>query len=165
MNTVSYVRWVIVIALITTLPLALRAHAQIEDGKVFAAIPAESRTQLIERLNLYVTSQRTADYEALYDLYTQKTISQVFGGQNKAEFSAAFRKGDEERKSVRLLAFTPKRIEKTTEDEVDLYKIYGKATLLQQGETVKRDVAIEAHLQNGTWYFSAIAVVQRDYGN
>jgi hypothetical protein len=143
-------------------PAALHTPAQSDDQKVFAQIPAESRAQLIERLDLYVTSQRTADYDKLYDLYSPKTISQVFKGQTKTEFSAAFRKGDEERKSVRLIEFTPKRIEKTTEDGVDFYRIYGKAKLLQQGETVKRHVLIEAYPQNGTWYFSAVATVQRD---
>jgi len=163
MNTVFYVRAAIAICLmLTTWAVGSHAQAQSFDEKLFAAIPAESRMKLIERLDLYVTSQRTADYDKLYDLYSQKTISQVFKGQSKTEFSAAFRKGDEDRASVRLFEFIPKRVEKTTENGVDFYKIYGKATLLQQGETVKRHVVIEAHPQNGTWYFSAIATVQRD---
>ena len=63
---------------------------------------------------------------------------------------------------LRLVEFIPKRVEKTTEDGDMFYKIYGKAKLLQQGEMVMRHVVIEAHPQNGIWYFSAIATVQRD---
>lgn len=163
MNTVFHVRWAIATLLVLiTSPAALRSQVHV-DEKVFAPIPEESRARLIERLTLYVATQRAADYDKLYDLYSERTINQVFKGQNKTEFSAAFRQGDAERKSIRLFEFTPKKIEKKAEDGSDFYKIYGKAVLLQQGEIVKRKIVIEAHPQNGTWYFSAVAIVQKDY--
>jgi hypothetical protein len=161
MKTILNVRCVMIITLmLIILPVTLRAQSTGEE--VFAAIPTESRAQLIERLKLYVTYQRTANYEKLYDLYSEKTIKEIFKGQNKTEFSAAFRKGDEERKSVRMLEFKPTSVEKTAEDGGEFFKIYGEATVLQQGEIVKKDLVVEAHPQNGNWYFSAITTVQVD---
>lgn len=163
MKTFLNVRWAIIINLmLIMLPTTLRAQAHSKNEEIFAAIPKESRAQLIERLNLYVSYQRTADYDKLYDLYSEKTINRIFNGQNKTEFSAAFRKGDEERKSVRMLEFKPTSIEKSADDGSEFYKIHGEATVLQQGEIVKKEVLVEAYPKDGNWYFSAIVTVQSD---
>jgi hypothetical protein len=141
--------------------LAVYARAQGKDEKVFEVVPQQTRAQLIERLKLYVEYQRTKDYQKLYDLYTQSTIKNLFKGQRKEEFVAAYREGDARGISFRLLEFTPTRIDKTVSPETsegsdDAYSIYGDAKLWRRGETVEKPVAIEAQLKNGEWYFSSI---------
>lgn len=137
----------------------LSVQARGREQSVFDVVPEPLRAQLIERLKLYVEYQRTRQYEKLYDLYSRTTIERVFKNQTRDEFVLAFQKGDAERISVRIMDFSPTSVEKTTKENADLYNIYGKAKLCQQGEMVEGPVVIGAQLENGVWHFSAPADV------
>jgi hypothetical protein len=142
-------------------------QAQDKEHRVFDAVPEQVRARLMERLKLYVEYQRAKDYEKLYDLYTESTIKNVFKGQSREEFAAAYRKGDEEGKSTRILEFRPTSIDKsvsmwTSEGADEAYSIYGDAKLWRPVERVEKPIAIEAQLKNGEWYFSAIVEIVND---
>jgi hypothetical protein len=140
------------------LTTAYAVNAQ-RNEKVFAVVPESQRAQLVERLKLYVDYQRSKDYEQLYGLLSKATIDRVFKGQTLPQFVAAFRKGDEERTSVTILDFKVTNVEKTTEDGVDLYKIYGDAKLRQHGEEVDKQIVIGAQWQDANWYFTTLSDV------
>src|SRR5215475_3046756 len=82
-----------------------------DNEKAFAVVPESYRSQLIDRLKLYVDYQRSKDYERLYGLFSKATIDHVFKGQTLPQFVAAFRKGDEERTSVTILDFKVTKID------------------------------------------------------
>jgi len=143
--------------------VAFCVQGQNKEQKVFEVVPEPLRARLIERLNLYVEYQRTKQPDKLYDLYSETTMKRIFKGQTRPEFVTAFQKGEAERTSVRIMEFTPTSIIKTTsifaKEDADLYNIYGEAKQCQQGEPVEGQVVIGAQLENGVWYFSAIADV------
>jgi hypothetical protein len=139
--------------------VVFRAQGQESEQKVFEIVPEAARARLVERLKMYVEYQRAKDYEKFYDLLSASTIAGVYKGQSRAEFAAAFQRGDAEKTSVRVLEFTPENIEKDTKDEVEVYNIYGTAKLCQQGETVRKQIVVAAQLQDEEWYFSTIADV------
>jgi hypothetical protein len=146
---------------------ALCARAQGKDEKVFDVVPEPVRARLVERLKLYVKYQHTKDYEKLYDLYIQSTITNIYKGQSREEFALACREGDARQTSFRLLEFTPTRVDKTVsmwtrEGADDAYSIYGDAKLFNWGKVVDRYVVIEAQLKNGEWYFSEVGEVLDD---
>lgn len=137
---------------------ALAARAQEISPKALEVIPEPLRQQLVERLGLYVECQRTKQYDRLYDLFSPLTIHTVFNDQTREEFVRAYRKGDAERTSVRLLEFKPTTIEKVQGDDgADQYVMRGRAEVCQMGESVrKRRVAVIAELLEGKWYFSPV---------
>ena len=141
--------------------LGVNAYGQSKEEKVFDAVPEALRARLIERLQLYVDYQRTKEYEKLFDLFSETTISKFFNGQSKADFVKAYQSGDARGSSSRLIEFTPTDTEKITADSgAELFVIYGRAKLCEGGKAIeKKRVAIEAQLQNGDWYFSPIADV------
>ena len=142
--------------------LTVCVHGQSREQRVFDAIPEPLRAQLVERLRLYVEYQRTRQYEGLYDLLSESTIAQVYRGQSRVEFVAAYQRADAEGRGTRLLEFTPTDTGKTVRDNVDIYDIYGRAKLCEEGEIIEKQVVIQAQLQNGTWYFSALGEVLID---
>ena len=138
-------------------------QGQSEAQKVFDVVPEAMRARLIERLSNYTEYQRSKQYEKLYDLFSESTIKNLFRGQSKTEFINAWQKGDNEGTSRRLIEFTPSYTEKIGGENGDIYVVYGRSKFCEGGKVVeKRRTAIEAHLQNGDWYFSAPADVVID---
>ena len=136
---------------------------QSEAQKVFDVVPEAMRARLVERLSNYTEYQRSKQYEKLYDLFSESTIKNLFRGQSKTEFINAWQKGDNEGTSRRLIEFIPGHTEKIAGESTDIYVIYGRAKFCEGGKVVeKKRTAIEAHLQNGDWYFSAPADVVID---
>lgn len=148
--------------LMVALLLAASAHGQDKEQKAFASIPEALRARLVERLELYVAYQQTQNYEKLYDLYSEYTRTRILKGQSREEFAAAFRKGDAEGKSIRMIKFTPTKAREATREGIDVYSIYGKAKLCEQGEMVEKELVIDAELKDGDWYFSVITDVLND---
>jgi len=144
--------------------LGLCVNAQSKEQRVFDPVPEALRARLIERLNLYVDSQRRKDYDQLFDLFSDATLNKFFHGQSKADFVKAYQNGDTQGTSSRLIEFTPTEIEKIAgAGGGELFVIYGRARLCEGGKAIEKErVAIEAQLQNGDWYFSLIADVLID---
>jgi hypothetical protein len=153
----------LMIALIIVL-LGLCVHGQSKEQQVFDPVPEALRARLLERLHLYVDSQRRKDYGELFDLFSETTRNKFFRGQRKADFVKAFQNGEAQGSSSRLIEFAPTHVDKIEgEDGRDIFVIYGRAKLCEGGKAVqKKRVAIEAQVQNGDWYFSPIAEVLID---
>src|SRR3954469_10815649 len=48
------------------------------EQEIFSSVPARLRTQLTNRLKLYVRSERRQDYGKLYDLFSEATKNPVY---------------------------------------------------------------------------------------
>lgn len=141
--------------------LGTSTFGQRKAEKVLEAVPEALRARLLERLHLFVDYQRQKEYDKLFELFSDATISKYFNGQSKADFVKAYQTGDERGSSSRVIEFTPTDTEKISADGGgDFYVIYGRAKVSEGNKTIeKKRVAIEAHLQNDDWYFSPIADV------
>jgi hypothetical protein len=161
MQSRSFRRFCITLIGLATLILANAEglKAQNPESQLYSSVPQQLRARLLERLDLYVEYQRNKKYDKLYDLFYDEAIATAFKGQDKAEFVAVYKKGDDQNKSVRLLAFAANRVEKVDEDGTEVYKIYGDAKLHEQGEAAEKHMVIRAKFQKGDWYFSAPATV------
>ena len=141
--------------------LTVSGFAQKKAEKVFAVVPEAARARLLERLHLYVDYQRRKEYDKLFELFSDATINKYFHGQSKADFVKAYQSGDERGSSSRVIEFTPTDTEKISADGAgEFFVVYGRAKVSEGNKVIeKKRAAIEAHLQNGDWYFSPIADV------
>lgn len=133
-----------------------------DTRKLLEEVPEPLRPQLIERLSLYVEYERTKQYDKLYEVrFFRSTIHK---DQTKEEFVRNSQIGDARGTNSRLIEFTPTAIQKIQDaDGQDLYDIYGKATMCEMGELIKKPrVAITARLQSGKWYFSTVGDILID---
>ncbi len=142
--------------------LAVYAHGQSRDQKVFSAIPEPLRPPLIEKLNLYIKYQQTRQYDKLYDLLSDSAIAKVYHSQSKVDFVKAYQRGDAECRSSKLVEFKPTDTDKIEGDNTDVYLIYGDAKFSEEGKLIEKRIIIESQLQNGYWYFGPIGEVVVD---
>jgi len=160
------VRWYVQILCFAFAVVLAGRVAYAQEGvspQVLEPIPEPLRAQLVERLGLYVEYQRTKQYDKLYDLLSRSAIHTIFKDQTKEEFLRAYRAGDAQRTSTRLIQFTPTAIQLVQGDASDVYVIYGTATISQMGDLTKKPrVAVTTQLQDGKWYFSPVMDVLVD---
>ena len=127
-------------------------HAQQRVENVFKTVPLESRPRLVERLREYVTYERTRQYEKLYDLLYERNDKNA-GKEvySKSRLEAEARWGI-------IQEFTPTFIVNITLNEGDAptFSVTGQAKVLLKGRTVKKEMTLNARLQDGEWYFSEL---------
>ena len=127
-------------------------HAQERTENVFEKVPLESRPRLVERLREYVTYERTRQYEKLYELlYDRNDKNAGKEAYSKSRAEAEGRRGV-------IQEFTPTFILGITLNDGDApaFSLTGQATVSLKGRTIKKEMSIEARLQDGEWYFSEL---------
>ena len=127
-------------------------HAQQRTENVFETVPLASRPRLVERLREYVTYERTQQYEKLYELLYDRNDKNA-----GKEVYLKSRVETEGRRGV-IQEFTPTSILGITLNEGDAptFNLTGQAKVLLKGRTVKKEMSINARLQDGEWYFSEL---------
>ena len=131
---------------------AATVHAQERVENVFDAVPLESRPQLVERLREYVTYERTRQYEKLYELlYDRNDKNAGKEAYSKSRVEAEGRRGI-------VLEFTPTFIMSITLNDGDppTFSLTGWAKVSLKGRIAKKEMSINAKLQDGEWYFSEL---------
>ena len=139
--------YILVLTLLLVPATAQKKRATSDE--IFAAIPMQLRSRLIERLDLLVTYQTKRQWDKVYDLLGDR----YRGEETKAKFVS------EQKLASRLTKFTPDATQDSYRSETD-----GEWTIWGCGEygSWPRDKhlsAVEAYRQNGEWYFSTINVV------
>ncbi|HKQ99148.1 MAG TPA: hypothetical protein VJT09_00665 [Pyrinomonadaceae bacterium] len=143
--------------------LSTPAHSQTKEQKreqkVFAAVPQHLRARLIERLNLYVEYERTANYQKLYDLLSEYVVNP--GVLSREAYVDASRETIAKGYRGVLLEFRPTgTIDLSQSDErVIRYDIWGEAKVKSEGKVYWKDASIDALWISGEWYFGSVADV------
>jgi len=137
---------------VVLLVLVATLHAQERRENVFEKVPLELRQRLIGRLKEYVRSERTRQYEELYELLydrNDKTAGKETYSKTRGEA--------EDRRGV-VQEFTPTFILDITLNDGDAPTLIltGPARLLLKGHIVKKEMSIEARFHDGEWYFSEL---------
>ena len=138
--------WVLLLLAVATV------HAQERTQNIFETIPLESRPRLVERLSEYVTYERTRQYEKLYELlYERNDKNAGKEAYSKSRVEAEGRRGV-------IQEFTPTVIIGITLNAGDppTFSLTGQAKVFLKGRTVKKEMTINARLQDGEWYFSEL---------
>ena len=127
-------------------------HAQERTENVFEKVPLELRPRLIERLEEYVTYERTRQYVKLYELLYDRNDTNA----GKEVYSKS-RAEAEARRGV-IQEFTPTFILDITLNDGDAptLSLTGQAKVFLKGHTVKKEMSLEARLHDGEWYFSEL---------
>jgi hypothetical protein len=144
MRLVSYL---LVLTLLVVPATAQKKRSSPDD--VFAAIPSQLRSRLIERLNLLVTYETKRQWDKVYDLLSVR----YRGDETKERFIS------QQKLASHLSKFTPDATQDAYRSETD-----GEWTIWGCGEygSWPRDKylsSVQAYRQNGDWYFSTIGVV------
>lgn len=157
-NTILLVVWsvrgctLLLLAVCIIPPLISRAQKR--SGRVFDAVPLDSRGRLVERLKEYVAYERSQEYEKVYELLYDRTGK----WDNKKAYST-YRLEAEGRSGV-VQEFTPTFImEITMSDGAPTFNLIGQAKVLRKGRTGKKQMSINARFQDGEWYFSELSNV------
>jgi hypothetical protein len=139
--------YILVLTLLVVPATAQKKRATSDD--IFAAIPVQLRSELIERLNLLVTYQAKRQWDKVYDLLGER----YRGEETKEKFIS------QQKLASRLSRFTPDATQDAYRSETD-----GEWTIWGCGEYGNRPrdkhlSAVQAYRQNGDWYFSTINIV------
>ena len=144
------------VGLIVIAPFWIPTQGQAKNQDAFIPVPVNLRARLIERLTLLVDYQRSQQWEKQYDL-----LSVLFTqGKGKEEFVKVSRDWYAQGLGTTLLDFTPKAVV-VHSGSVDHgeWTIYGCAKVREKKRTVKLYASVDAHRENGDWFFSQVAVV------
>ena len=131
-------------------------RGQAKDQDVFTPVPVILRARLIERLNLLVDYQRAQQWEKQYDL-----LSVLFTqGTSKEEFVKLSRDWYAQGLGTTLLDFTPNAVV-VHSGSVDHgeWTIYGCAKVREKKRIVQLYASVDAHRENGDWFFSQVGVI------
>ena len=126
------------------------------EQDVFSSLSPQQRSQLIQRLGLYLSYERRQDYGRLYDLLSDETKNprflQQIGGltplQSKVEF-IKYRKSS----YPKLLGFVPLSCKGMSDGR---FEIRGQARLRYKGGVTKQERIIYAWLRDDVWVFSEL---------
>jgi hypothetical protein len=142
--------------------LSVPAKGQAKNEDVFAAVPLALRARLVERLKLLVEYQRLEAWEEQYDL-----LSVLFTqGKGKREFVKESREWYAQGLGTRLLDFIPKAVVVNSESlDHGEWTIYGCATVREKKRNVRLYALVDAHRENGDWYFSQVGIITSIDGN
>ena len=151
------------LCLLLAVLLYVPVWGQVKDQDAFTPIPANLQASLAERLKLLVEYQRTQQWEKQYDLlsitFTQGDSKEVYVARSRRHYT-------EVAPDDLILDFVPKATtvhEAST--EAGWWTIYGCATLRKKEQTVELYASVEAHREDGKWYFSSVGVVTPIDGN
>lgn len=131
-------------------------RCQTKDDHIFKRIPADSRPQLIARLNLLLAYDRTRQFGKLFELLSSEWLSQSGTPSDKSGY-IAFREASAAKTSGwNLLSFKPVSVSVAISNEPGVYTIRGRAKLQSRASnrTSEEDYFIEAQWKNSEWYFS-----------
>ena len=113
--------------------------------KVFAEIPVEQRSKLVERLNLFIELEKNKEWDKSYQM-----IGKGFKGNIVGEYSLA-----NHYENPKIARFTPTEI---TTDGERWFMLWGCGDF--KSGTKRKDSKIEALWENGDWYFSVMTTAQ-----
>ena len=146
-----------VIGLIVIAQFLIATQGQAKNQDAFAPVPVSLRARLIERLKLLVDYQRSQQWEKQYDLLSVL----VTQGKGKEEFVKLSRDWSAQGLGTTLLDFTPKAVVvRSGSLDHGEWTIYGCAKVReQQKRTVQLYASVDAHRENGDWFFSQVGVI------
>ena len=131
----------------------VRSRAQSNDKLKFTNLPDKLQALLIKRLNEFVESDRTRQYERQYEMYMPKFAKRFFIAKDKDDYARIFRAEGDSRE--RMTAFQPTTFVMTKDSNLgDFCLIYGVRTNEKGNETYQSHVSTRAVLRNGKWYFA-----------
>jgi hypothetical protein len=128
------------------------AFGQVSNPKKFSAVPKDLRERLIERLNSFIESEATKQFENKYALLSQRYIaSQVSQNLTKANYLEAYALYAKSDKA--FLGFKPTSV-KESPKKSGRYEIEGRVMFRRGAKEFEEEQILEAVLENGDWYFS-----------
>jgi hypothetical protein len=123
--------------------------------KTFAPVPGNTRARLMERLNLFLEYDRTAQYEKKYDLFSDYYLTTL--KWKKEDFVRNMQERATAGKGEKLIDFKVSRVENFSLDdslEHTIFKIYGRFKYLKGKKTRSEERLLDARYERGDWYFS-----------
>lgn len=120
--------------------------------EVFADVPTDKRTRLIERFEIFIRYYRERDKTKIYDLIGEQAKRGLVGGLSRERFI----------KEVYLPKLKKFEVEDITELKTEqgtsfgIWIISGCGEYSRFGPNKKLESRIEAYWQNSDWYFSEV---------
>jgi hypothetical protein len=148
MKKLSHLRTVIVPFLI--LFLASSALGQHKNQDVFAPVPAELRTQLIERFEQFFEYGRSGQWDSYYDLLYFKRASDA----RREYFIEQQRKSSPAGWSQWMVEIYPDSMRRNDGSILDLEWIIEGAVKVQEQREGKHSFRVGAIFREGKWFFS-----------
>lgn len=142
-----------------------------ERQRMFRAVPAKLRPQLIKKLNQYILYRRTHQWGKLYDLYSKRYLSRRWPplGMTREEFVQGNRQDDATGRGDNLLRFKADKVNfiQGTDDAPARVAIFGCGEYytnkagLRVGPSRKLKSLVEALYENGEWRLTDVIVDYR----
>lgn len=144
--------------MLCTIAFCLPALAQSIGSRQLAPLqlPSPTRSQLVERFNLFVSYEKTGAYDKQFELLAREHLASLLHMHVDKEKYVEFKQGSQ-RAVGKLIELTVKDIKRmpNSEDELSLSVV----AKIQKGQFTYSDRPIcVASLVNGTWYFSLLYV-------